>query len=302
MHQYVLGGGFGGKQDYDDILAAAYCAKEVGRPVKLIQTRETQFATSFPRTPTYHKLKAGLKNGELVAMNHDIVLRLDGPALLRRQEVRHRLAAARFLGREEAGHRSVVDRRQRSLVLREEPSRPRLGQRPHHLGGAGQRAAHRVQLATTCSWSSRSWTRWRTRWAAIRSSSACRCSTARAATAAFPTPAIRPGTPSDYYMDRLWISLPWPNEGTWTPYESAHGRWRAASRQLPAGSGRQSRLGLEEAAAEHRDGHGRLLRGGTAESDLGGGHRGGHGRSEDRQVQDQQDHDRDGHGHVHQPA
>ena len=51
----------------------------LGRPVKLIQTRETNFATSFPRTPTYHKLKAGLKNGELVAMNHDIVCGWMGP-------------------------------------------------------------------------------------------------------------------------------------------------------------------------------------------------------------------------------
>ena len=72
VHESVLGGGFGGKQDYDEILAAAYCAKEVNRPVKLIQTRESTFATSFPRTPTYHKLKAGLKNGQLVAMDHNI--------------------------------------------------------------------------------------------------------------------------------------------------------------------------------------------------------------------------------------
>ncbi|MGA8652642.1 MAG: molybdopterin cofactor-binding domain-containing protein, partial [Xanthobacteraceae bacterium] len=38
VHESLLGGGFGGKQDYDEILAAAYCAKEVGRPVKLILT------------------------------------------------------------------------------------------------------------------------------------------------------------------------------------------------------------------------------------------------------------------------
>ncbi len=73
VHQYLVGGGFGGKQDYDDILAAAYCVKETGRPVKLIHTRESNFATSFARTPTYHKIKAGIKNGELVAMNQDIV-------------------------------------------------------------------------------------------------------------------------------------------------------------------------------------------------------------------------------------
>src|SRR6516225_8567429 len=32
VHESLVGGGFGGKQDYDEILAAAYCAKEVGRP------------------------------------------------------------------------------------------------------------------------------------------------------------------------------------------------------------------------------------------------------------------------------
>src|SRR5581483_9570268 len=79
VHQYLVGGGFGGKQDYDEILAAAYCAKETGRPVKLIQTRESNFATSFPRTPTYHRLRAGIKNGELAAMNHDIVCGWMGP-------------------------------------------------------------------------------------------------------------------------------------------------------------------------------------------------------------------------------
>ena len=94
VHESLLGGGFGGKQDYDEILAAAYCAKEVGRPVKLIQTRESTFATSFARTPTYHKLKAGLKKGQLVAMDHDICCGWMGAALLRRKEIRDRLAAA----------------------------------------------------------------------------------------------------------------------------------------------------------------------------------------------------------------
>ena len=146
VHESLLGGGFGGKQDYDEILAAAYCAKEVGRPVKLIQTRESTFATSFARTPTYHKLKAGLKKGQLVAMDHDICCGWMGAALLRRKEIRDRLAAARFLGRQEGGHRSVVDRRQRPLVRRREQSRPRLRQRPYHLGRAGERTTYGLEL------------------------------------------------------------------------------------------------------------------------------------------------------------
>ncbi|HUI61122.1 MAG TPA: molybdopterin cofactor-binding domain-containing protein, partial [Steroidobacteraceae bacterium] len=79
VHESLLGGGFGGKQDYDEILAAAWCVKEVGRPVKLIQTRETNFATSFPRTLTLHKCKAALKDGKLVGMNQDIVCGWMGP-------------------------------------------------------------------------------------------------------------------------------------------------------------------------------------------------------------------------------
>jgi CO/xanthine dehydrogenase Mo-binding subunit len=36
-----------------------------------------------------------------------------------------------------------------------------------------------------------------------------------------PNTGYPPGTPSDYYMDQLWISLPWPQEKTWPLYESA---------------------------------------------------------------------------------
>ena len=79
LHEYLVGGGFGGKQDFDEILAAAYCAKVLGMPVKLIQSRESNFATSFPRTPTYHRVKAGVKDGKLVGMNHDIVCGFMGP-------------------------------------------------------------------------------------------------------------------------------------------------------------------------------------------------------------------------------
>ena len=73
VHPFILGGGFGGKQDYDEVVAAALASHAVGRPVKLIQTRESQMATSFPRTPSYHKVRAGLKDGKLTAMDHDIV-------------------------------------------------------------------------------------------------------------------------------------------------------------------------------------------------------------------------------------
>jgi CO/xanthine dehydrogenase Mo-binding subunit len=70
VHESILGGAFGGKQTYDEILAAAYCVKEVSRPVKLIQTRESTFATSLPRTPTYHKLKDRLRARHVLGLLH----------------------------------------------------------------------------------------------------------------------------------------------------------------------------------------------------------------------------------------
>ena len=190
------------------------------------------------------------------------LLRLDGPALLRRQEVRHRLAAARFLGREEAGHRSMVDRRQRSLVRREEPSRPRLGQRPHHLGRAGERAAHGLELVQHV----------RGRVVHGRGGARAQPRSARVP----PGHAQRQGQQprhsqhrlparhaSDYYMDRLWISLPWPNDNSWPPYESATvgGALRLAnclrvaagkagwgSKKLPPNTG----MGIAVSSAEER--------------------------------------------------
>ena len=41
------------------------------------------------------------------------------------------------------------------------------------------------------------------------------------ATRGIPNSGHEPGTRSDYYLDRLWISLPWAQEGAWVPYESA---------------------------------------------------------------------------------
>jgi hypothetical protein len=39
VHESLLGGGFGGKQDYDEILAAAYCANESAVPDPRVDVR-----------------------------------------------------------------------------------------------------------------------------------------------------------------------------------------------------------------------------------------------------------------------
>ncbi len=36
-----------------------------------------------------------------------------------------------------------------------------------------------------------------------------------------PNSGYAPGTMSDYYMDRLWLAMPWPEDKSWIPYESA---------------------------------------------------------------------------------
>jgi isoquinoline 1-oxidoreductase subunit beta len=262
VHQYLVGGGFGGKQDYDDILAAAWCAKETGRPVKLIHTRETNFATSFARTPTYHKVKAGIKNGELTAMNQDIVCGWMG---------------ARFgVGKKYGSDWLQLDSWEENKRDIDQWS---IGGSDHwyHVKN------HRV----------RAWNHENTTWA-VQASALRTVSNSynifvvesfmdEVAAAAgrdplefrlsmlngkggnrgIPNSGYAPGTRSDYYMDQLWISLPWTKEGSWIPYESgtvggalrlanclrvAAGKSGYGTKRLPPNTG----FGIAVTAAEER--------------------------------------------------
>jgi isoquinoline 1-oxidoreductase beta subunit len=262
VHEYLLGGGFGGKQDYDEILAAAYCAKEVGRPVKLIQTRESTFATSFPRTPSYHKLKGGLKNGELLAMNHDISCGWMGP----------RFSVGKKYGSDWLQLDSWDAKKQ-------DIDQWSIGGSDHWYAVKN----HRV----------RAWDSDRTTWAvqasALRTVSNSynmfvvesfmdevahalkrdplefRLSmlSGKGGNRGIPNTGYAPGTPSDYYMDRLWISLPWPNDNSWPAYESttvggalrlanclrvAAGKAGWGAKKLPPNTG----MGIAVSSAEER--------------------------------------------------
>lgn len=220
VHQYLVGGGFGGKQDYDEILAAAWCAHVVGRPVKLIQTRESNFATSFPRTPTYHKLKAAIKDRRLSGMNHDIVCGWMGP----------RFSVGKKYGTDWLQLDSWDAKKQ-------DIDQWSIGGSDHWY----ELKNHRV----------RAWDHDATTWAvqasALRTVSnsynifvvesfmdevahAARRDplefrlsmlTGRGGNRGIPNTGYKPGTRSDYYMDQLWISLPWTDEKGWVPYESA---------------------------------------------------------------------------------
>jgi isoquinoline 1-oxidoreductase beta subunit len=74
MHQMWLGGGFGRRNEGDMMVPAVQAAKAVGKPVKIIYTRENDMTMGFSRPLTFQKVKAGLDgDGKLVAMNHDVV-------------------------------------------------------------------------------------------------------------------------------------------------------------------------------------------------------------------------------------
>ena len=74
MHQSWLGGGFGRRLDADMMVPAVQAAKAVGKPVKVIYSRENDMTMDFSRPLTFQKIKAGLDNdGKLIALNHDVV-------------------------------------------------------------------------------------------------------------------------------------------------------------------------------------------------------------------------------------
>lgn len=74
MHQAWLGGGFGRRLDGDMLIPAVLAAKAVGKPVKVIYSREDDMTMDFSRPLTFQKIRAGLDDsGKLVAFNHDVV-------------------------------------------------------------------------------------------------------------------------------------------------------------------------------------------------------------------------------------
>ncbi|CAN7587791.1 molybdopterin-dependent oxidoreductase [Bradyrhizobium sp. LjRoot220] len=74
MHQMWLGGGFGRRLDADMMVPAVQAAKAVGKPVKVIYTRENDMTMDYSRPLTFQKVKAGLDgDGKLIALNHDVV-------------------------------------------------------------------------------------------------------------------------------------------------------------------------------------------------------------------------------------
>jgi len=74
IHQHYLGGGFGRRLDPDIILEAAIIAREAGRPIKLIRSREEDLRRDFYRSATLQTLRGGLDaSGKVTGWDNVIV-------------------------------------------------------------------------------------------------------------------------------------------------------------------------------------------------------------------------------------
>ena len=77
LNDMLMGGGFGrrGNRDVDFIIDAVLMSKEAGRPVKVMWTREDDFANGRFRPISAHALKAGLDpSGKLTTWQHRIAV------------------------------------------------------------------------------------------------------------------------------------------------------------------------------------------------------------------------------------
>lgn len=71
IHNQLLGGGFGRRAETDVARQAAFIAKQVNYPVKLIWSREEDFQQDYYREANISRLKAGLdKDGKPIAWMH----------------------------------------------------------------------------------------------------------------------------------------------------------------------------------------------------------------------------------------
>ena len=70
VHQQYSGTGFGRRTEADMTVIAALAAREIGRPVKLMFTREQDIGFDFHQSQTVQRIKGGVKNGKIDSMSH----------------------------------------------------------------------------------------------------------------------------------------------------------------------------------------------------------------------------------------
>lgn len=130
LHDLLLGGGFGrrGNRDLDFIMDAVMLSKEVGRPVKVIWTREDDVHNGRFRPISAHYLRASLDaSGKIAAWHHRIAVDRIGPfyepVLYQRSGARDNVA---MLGGEPRGYdvpHQLVEHLYRDTGVRTNPLR-----------------------------------------------------------------------------------------------------------------------------------------------------------------------------------
>jgi isoquinoline 1-oxidoreductase beta subunit len=74
LHQHFMGGGFGRRGNHEAVFDAVRLAKAVGKPVKLVWTREDDVTFGKFRPMTAHHIEAGFDDGgKLIAWHHRVV-------------------------------------------------------------------------------------------------------------------------------------------------------------------------------------------------------------------------------------
>lgn len=69
FHQQLLGGGFGRRLDPDAVMMATVAAQELGKPVKVIYSREFDTAMDYTRPSSTMRMTGGLSGGKIAAWN-----------------------------------------------------------------------------------------------------------------------------------------------------------------------------------------------------------------------------------------
>jgi isoquinoline 1-oxidoreductase subunit beta len=76
LHQHFIGGGYGRRSQVEVVVDAVRLSSAVGKPVKLIWTREDDIAGGKFRPMTAHHIEAGFDAaGKLVAWHHRVVMK-----------------------------------------------------------------------------------------------------------------------------------------------------------------------------------------------------------------------------------
>jgi isoquinoline 1-oxidoreductase subunit beta len=79
IHQQYLGGGFGRRLEPDAVVEAVVIAREAGKPVKLIRSREEDFKRDYYRSCTLQQVRGGIDaEGKVVAWENTLVTAYPG--------------------------------------------------------------------------------------------------------------------------------------------------------------------------------------------------------------------------------